>query len=203
MSWTTSIRVVFAYRKGDGTEVPCTCRDGHYRVCVDCRREGCDTIFGSRACATIWDGKKDLMLQFDLWRDLGCVENSHAPGWKCHAYDDEKIHQIAQDWQLWIDSIGLQEVKSGGLSKSLRLDRIANFLVDKLGAFRSTLGLTLPISPRGRGQQPRNKRARGSDTPRRNKPNTRREIPRRKCVLMSCRHGSKSIHPSARGGFGC
>lgn len=196
--------------KGDGTDVPCTCRDReypgsragnhHYLACLGCRKEGCDTEFGFRACPTTWDGRKDLLLQLDLYRDLGCMENSHAPGWRCHAYDEGKIHQIAQDWQLWIDSIGLQEVKSG---TSLRLDRIANFLVDKLGIFKSTSSSTLPVSPRGHNQQPGNERVRGSDTPRRNKPNTRRGIPRRKCVLMSCRHGSKNIHPSARGGFRC
>lgn len=205
--------------KGDGTDVPCTCRvrgypfsragDHHYRACLDCRKEGCKTVFGFRACATTWDGRKDLLLQLDLWRGLGRMENSHAPGWRCHAYDEGKIDQIAQDWQLWVDSIGLQEVKSGGLSKNLRLDRIANFLVDKLSIFKSTSSSTLSTSPRGHSQQPGNERARGSDTPRRNKPNTRREIrylhriPRRKCVLMSCRHGSKNIHPSTRGGFRC
>jgi hypothetical protein len=205
--------------KEDGTDVPCTCRNpeyphshtgnNHYSACLGCRKEGCYTAFGFRACPTSWDGRKDLLLRLDLFRDLGCMENSHAPGWRCHAYDEGEIDQIAQDWQLWIDSIGLQEVKSGGLSKSLRLDRIANFFVDKLGIFKSTSSSTLSISPRGHNQQPGNERLRGSDTPHRNKPNTCREIryprriPRRKCVLMSCRHGSKNIHPSARGGFRC
>jgi hypothetical protein len=205
--------------KWDGTNVSCTCRDHespfsqagdhHFRACLGCRKEGCETVFGFRACATTWDGRKDLLLQLELYRGLGCMENSHAPGWRCHAYYEGKIDQITRDWQLWIDSIGLQEVKSGGLSKSLRLDRIANFLVDKLGIFKSTSSSTFPISPRGHSQQPGNERARGSDMPRRNNPNTRREIryphriPRRKCVLMSCRHGSKNIHPSARGGFRC
>jgi hypothetical protein len=199
--------------KGDGTDVPCTCRvhgypfshagDHHFRACLECRGEGCETVFGFRACATTQDGRRDLLLQLELWRSLGCIENSHAPGWRCHAYGEGMTHQIAQDWQLWIDSIGLQEVKLGGLSRSLRLDRIASFLVDKLGTFKPTLGLTLPISPRGHSQQPGNERVQGSGTPRRNKPNTHREIPRRKCVLMSCQYGSQEIHPSARGGFRC
>jgi hypothetical protein len=205
--------------KGDGTDVPCTCRDReyplsrpgnhHYRACLGCSEEGCDTVFGFRACPTTWGGRKDLLLQLDVHRVLGCMENSHAPGWRCHAYDEGNIDQITQDWQLWIDSIGQEEVKSGGSSKSLRLGRIADFLVDKLGIFKSTSSSTLSISSRGHNQQPGNERARGSDTLRRNKPNTCREIqyphriPRRKCVLMSCRHGSKNIHPSARGGFRC
>jgi hypothetical protein len=193
--------------KGDGTEVPCTCKNReypnshtgyqHYRVCLDCCREGCHTTFGFRACPTSWYGRRDLLLQLDLIRDLGCMENSHAPGWRCHAYDKGKIDQIAQDWQLWIDSIGQEEMKSGGLSETFRLGRITNFLVDKLGIFKSTSRSTSSISPRGHSQQPGNERAQGSDAPRRSEPNTCREI------LMGCRHGSKNIHPSASGGFRC
>jgi hypothetical protein len=175
----------------------------HYRQCFDCRDEGCYTAFGFRGCPTSWDGRRDLLLQLDLYRDLGCMENSHTPGWRCHAYDERKIGQLAQDWRLWIDSIGQQELLSGGFSKRLDLDRIANFLVDNLGIFKSTSSSTLSISPRFHNQQP------GSDTSRRNKPTTRLEIwypyriPRCKCVLMSCRYGSKKIRPSARGGFRC
>jgi hypothetical protein len=205
--------------KEDGTYAPCTCRNHeypgshtgnqHYSVCLDCRREGCYTAFGFRACRTSWDGRKDLLLKLDLFRDLGCMENSHAPGWRCHAYDKGNIDQIAQNWQLWIDSIGQEEMEPGGLSKSFRLDQIANFFVDKLGILKSTSRSTSSISPQSHSQQPENEKTRGSDTPRRKKPNTCQEIqyphhiPRHKCVLMSCRHGSKNIHPSARGGFRC
>jgi hypothetical protein len=205
--------------KEDGTKVPCTCKNlecpgshtgkQHYRACLDCRREGCYTAFGFLASPTSWDGRRDLELHLDLFRDLGCMENSHAPGWRCHAYDKGSMDQIAQNWQLWIDSIGQEEIKSDWLSKSFRLDRIANFFIDKLGVFKPTSSSTLSISPRGHNLQSGNERAQGSETPRRNKLNTCREIryphriPRRKCVLMCCRHGSKNIHPSARGGFRC
>jgi hypothetical protein len=198
--------------KEDGTYVSCTCRDPeyplsyqgayHYRACLSCSKAGCNTRFGFRAFTKMLDGRKDLVLVLDLYRGLGCMENSRAPGWRCHAYDEGTIGQIAQDWQLWIDSIGQEEVKSGGLSKSPRLDRIANFLVDKLGIFKSSSSPTLSISPRGHNQQPGNERAQGSDTLRGNKQNTCREIQySRKCVLIGCRHGSENIHPSAKGGF--
>lgn len=166
----------------------------HYRQCFDCRDRGCYTAFGFRSCPTSWDGTKNLLLQLDVYRDLGCMENSHTPGWRCHAYGKGKIDQLAQDWRLWIDSIGQQELIPGRFSN---LGRIANFLADKLGIFKPTSSSMLSTSPQYHSQQPGSEGARRSDMLR------GKCIPRRKCVLTSCRYGNKEIRPSARGGFRC
>jgi hypothetical protein len=45
---------------------------------------------------------KMVRFYFDVYRDLGSIESTSEPGWRCHALDSAGLKRMPQQWEAWM-----------------------------------------------------------------------------------------------------